>query len=170
MDKAGVAVGLATISVVLAAVYFAAENALNGPMHFIERHFGFSPDGGDGSTEIMFAVVLVALVVLGATRLATKLSDAREPLRIDQEQRRSECYRCLPNSRRGLMIRAIGAFALPTRVSWRRKARTKRPKHYWRKLPRPMTLWLKMPKTGGDESKRIKHPGNGKTTNKVALM
>jgi hypothetical protein len=72
MDKAGVAVGLATISVVLAAVYFAAENALNGPMHFIERHFGFSPDGGDGSTEIMFAVVLVALVVLGATRLATK--------------------------------------------------------------------------------------------------
>jgi len=36
MDKAGVAVavGLATISVVLAAVLIAAENALTGPMRF----------------------------------------------------------------------------------------------------------------------------------------
>jgi len=72
MEKAGVAVGLATISVVLAAVVFAAENAVTGPMQFIERHLGFSPDGGDGSTEILVAVLLVALVVLGATRLATK--------------------------------------------------------------------------------------------------
>jgi hypothetical protein len=36
MEKAGVAVGLATISVVLAAVVFAAENA-HRPMQFIER-------------------------------------------------------------------------------------------------------------------------------------
>jgi uncharacterized membrane protein YphA (DoxX/SURF4 family) len=74
MDKGGVAVavGLATISVVLAAVVFAAETASTGPMHFIETHLGFSPDGGDGSMEILVAVVLVALVVLGATRLATK--------------------------------------------------------------------------------------------------
>jgi hypothetical protein len=71
MEKAGVAFGLSTISVVCAAVVFAAENALSGPMQFIERHLGFSPDGDDGSTEIMLAVVLVALVVLGATRLAT---------------------------------------------------------------------------------------------------
>ena len=55
-----------------AAVVFAAEKARDGPMQFIERHLGFSPDGGDGSTEIMVVVVLVALVVLGATRLATK--------------------------------------------------------------------------------------------------
>ena len=72
MEKFGVAVGLAIISVVLAAVVFAAENASTGPMRFIERYLGFSPDGGDGSTEIMVAVVLVALVALGATRLATK--------------------------------------------------------------------------------------------------
>ena len=70
LDKGGVAVGLATISVVLAALLFAAEKALNGPMQFIETHLGFSPDGGDGSTEVLVAVVLVALVVLGATRLA----------------------------------------------------------------------------------------------------
>jgi len=57
---------LATISVVCAAVVFAAEKASNGPMQFIERHLGFSPDGGDGSTEILVAVVLVAIVVLGS--------------------------------------------------------------------------------------------------------
>jgi hypothetical protein len=71
MDKGGVAVGLATISVVLAAVVFAAEHALNGPMQFIERHLGFSPDGGDGSVEILVAVVLVAIIAVGALRLST---------------------------------------------------------------------------------------------------
>jgi len=68
----GVAVGLATISVVLAVVVFATETIGTRPMQFIETHLGFSPDGGDGSMEIMLAVVLVALVVLGATQLATK--------------------------------------------------------------------------------------------------
>jgi len=72
MDKAGVAVGLATISVVFAAVVSAVENAREGPIQFIERHLGFLPDGGDGSMEILVLVVLVALVVLGAFRLATK--------------------------------------------------------------------------------------------------
>jgi Tfp pilus assembly protein PilV len=41
-------------------------------MQFIETHLGFSPDVGDGSIEILVAVVLVALFVLGATRLATR--------------------------------------------------------------------------------------------------
>jgi len=70
MDKAGVAVGLATISVVLAAVVYTAESAK--PMQFIETYFGFSPDGGDGSMEVLIAVVLVTPVAIGATRLATK--------------------------------------------------------------------------------------------------
>jgi hypothetical protein len=48
-DKGGVAVGLATISVVLAALVFAAEKTHTGPMQFIERHLGFSPGGDDGS-------------------------------------------------------------------------------------------------------------------------
>ena len=57
MDKGvgGVAVGLATISIVLATVVLAGENASTGPLQFIERYFGFSPDGGDGSMEILAA-------------------------------------------------------------------------------------------------------------------
>jgi hypothetical protein len=68
----GVAACLATISVVLAAVVFAAENAYTGPITFIERYLGFSSDGGDGSIEILVAVVSIAIVVLAAFRLATK--------------------------------------------------------------------------------------------------
>jgi hypothetical protein len=72
MDKAGVAVGLATISVVSAAILFASERVHTGPMDFIERHFGFSPDNGDGSVEILVAVVMVFIVVAVGLRLATK--------------------------------------------------------------------------------------------------
>ena len=63
MDKVGVAVGLATISVVGAAVLFAAEHVRTGPMNFIERYLGFSPDGDDGSMEILALVALVMIVV-----------------------------------------------------------------------------------------------------------
>jgi hypothetical protein len=57
---------------VLAAVVFAAETASTGPMQFIETHLGFSPDGGDGSMEILVAVVLVAIITMAGLRLATK--------------------------------------------------------------------------------------------------
>ena len=70
MDCDGVAPCLATISVVLATVVFAGENVRTGPMRFIERYLCFSP--GDGSMEILVAVVLVAIVAVGAFRLATK--------------------------------------------------------------------------------------------------
>jgi hypothetical protein len=33
-------------------------------MDFIERMFGISPDGGDGSTELMILAVLVLIAVL----------------------------------------------------------------------------------------------------------
>ena len=72
MDKAGVAVALATISVVGVAILFAAERVHTGPMDFIERYFGFSPDNGDGSTEILVGVALVSIIVVVALRLATK--------------------------------------------------------------------------------------------------
>jgi hypothetical protein len=32
-------------------------------MDFIERWFGVSPDGGDGTTELMYLVALAAIVV-----------------------------------------------------------------------------------------------------------
>ena len=70
METPGVAVGLATIGVAGAALLFSAEHVLNGPMTFIERHLGFSPDGGE--IEILVAVMLVMFIVVIGLRLATK--------------------------------------------------------------------------------------------------
>jgi hypothetical protein len=33
-------------------------------MDFIERWFGLSPDGGDGTTELMYIIALVAIIVV----------------------------------------------------------------------------------------------------------
>jgi hypothetical protein len=33
-------------------------------MDFIERWFGLSPDGGDGSTELLYILVLLTLLVV----------------------------------------------------------------------------------------------------------
>jgi MYXO-CTERM domain-containing protein len=44
-------------------------------MDFIERIFGISPDGGDGSTELMYIAVLLLVAALFAwRRLAGKKS------------------------------------------------------------------------------------------------
>jgi hypothetical protein len=37
-------------------------------MDFIERLFGISPDGGDGSTELMYIVVFLVIAALLAWR------------------------------------------------------------------------------------------------------
>lgn len=37
-------------------------------MDFIERIFGLSPDGGDGSTEAMYIAVALAIVLLVVAR------------------------------------------------------------------------------------------------------
>lgn len=37
-------------------------------MDFIERIFGLSPDGGDGSTEALYIVVALAIVALIVAR------------------------------------------------------------------------------------------------------
>lgn len=41
-------------------------------MDFIERWFGISPDGGDGSTELLYIVVFVVVVglILGRRHIA----------------------------------------------------------------------------------------------------
>jgi hypothetical protein len=44
-------------------------------MDFIERWFGLSPDGGDGSTELLYivAIALVLALVFGRRRIAKLL-------------------------------------------------------------------------------------------------
>ena len=37
-------------------------------MDFIERFLGLSPDGGDGSTEVLYLLALVAVVMVVAGR------------------------------------------------------------------------------------------------------
>lgn len=43
-------------------------------MDFIERLFGFSPDGGDGSAEIIYLAVLVIVAALFWRYVARKIS------------------------------------------------------------------------------------------------
>lgn len=53
-------------------------------MDWIERWFGISPDGGDGSTEALyvFAAIVVALIIIGRryfARYAGKWRSFRRP-------------------------------------------------------------------------------------------
>jgi hypothetical protein len=43
-------------------------------MDFIERMFGISPDGGDGSTEMMIITVLVLIAVIVTWRWLSRRS------------------------------------------------------------------------------------------------
>ena len=43
-------------------------------MDFIERMFGISPDGGDGSTELIIVSVLVLPAIMAAWRWWSKRS------------------------------------------------------------------------------------------------
>jgi hypothetical protein len=43
-------------------------------MDFIERLFGISPDGGDGSTELMYSAVFVLIVVAATWRRLSRRS------------------------------------------------------------------------------------------------
>jgi hypothetical protein len=43
-------------------------------MDFIERMFGISPDGGDGSTELIWIAVLVLIAVLVTWRWLSRRS------------------------------------------------------------------------------------------------
>jgi len=46
-------------------------------MDFIERIFGISPDGGDGSTELLYFVCFVAIVVAVSWRPISRRLAAR---------------------------------------------------------------------------------------------
>ena len=46
-------------------------------MDFIERLTGFSPDGGDGSTEMLFFIAIVAIALIVLRPLALRLYHRR---------------------------------------------------------------------------------------------
>jgi hypothetical protein len=48
-------------------------------MDFIERLFGISPDGGDGSTELMYVVALITVLLALSFGIALKRSRFRPP-------------------------------------------------------------------------------------------
>ena len=46
-------------------------------MNFIEELFGFSPDGGDGTTELIWIAAAIGIAVLVGLRWYTKRKAAR---------------------------------------------------------------------------------------------
>jgi len=57
-------------------------------MDFIEQWFGVSPDGGDGSLEILYVIGAVAVVVaiVGRNRIRRYLAGLRELPRPDAKR------------------------------------------------------------------------------------
>ena len=50
-------------------------------MDFIERIFGFSPDGGDGTFElVLFAIPIMGLVILAAWRQMRRMRRSQRSL------------------------------------------------------------------------------------------
>jgi hypothetical protein len=68
----GVLIGLGYIIAVCGAVLLWVEHNSAAPMDFIERHLDFSPDGGDGSIEVLLITVLVMIVTVAAFHWASK--------------------------------------------------------------------------------------------------
>ena len=73
MDRTrGVLIGLSSVIAVCAAMLHWVHHKSFAPMDFIERHLGFSPDGGDGSMEVMLLTVLFMIIATVGFRLAFK--------------------------------------------------------------------------------------------------
>ena len=68
----GVLIALGSIIAVCGAVLYWVNLSSAASMDFIERHFGFSPDDGDGSMEVMLLTVLFMIIAAVAFRLAFK--------------------------------------------------------------------------------------------------
>ena len=68
----GALIALGFVIAASGAVLLWVERNTAAPMDFIERYLGFSPDGGDGSMEVMLITVLVMIVTVVAFRWASK--------------------------------------------------------------------------------------------------
>ena len=77
-NQGSVLFGLVTIITVCGAVLLWVDRKIAAPMDFIERHLGFSPDGGDGSFEALVITILVMIVTVVAFRMASKSSAVKE--------------------------------------------------------------------------------------------
>ena len=73
MDRTrGVLIGLSSVIAVCAAMLHWVHHKSFSPMDFIERHWGFSPDDGDGSMEVMLLTALFMIIAAVGFRLAFK--------------------------------------------------------------------------------------------------
>ena len=68
----GVLIALGSIIAVCGAVLQWVHHTRAGPMDFIERHLGFSPDNGDGSMEFILITVFLMIITAAAFRWAFK--------------------------------------------------------------------------------------------------
>jgi hypothetical protein len=68
MRTRGVLIGLVSIIILWGAVLYSVKDP--APMNFIETYFGFSPDNGDGSMEVLVVVALA--VFAGAIGLSLR--------------------------------------------------------------------------------------------------
>ena len=68
----GVAFGLVSSIAVCGAIFYWLEHARHPPFDFIERYLGFSPDGGDGSFEVMLLITVGVLIVATAFHLTVR--------------------------------------------------------------------------------------------------
>lgn len=68
----GVMIGLVSAITLFVAFLFLVDHEGSKSLDFIERHLGFSPDGGDGSMEVMFFVAMATIVVVAALGLTVR--------------------------------------------------------------------------------------------------
>ena len=71
-NQRGVLIALASIIAVCGAVLHWVHHNSVAPMDYIERHLGFSPDGGDGSMEALLITLFVMIITVAAFRWASK--------------------------------------------------------------------------------------------------
>ena len=74
MDPAarGALIGLGSIIAACGTLLMWVLHKSAAPMDFIERHLGFSPDGGDGLVEVILLAVFFMIFALVAFRMAFK--------------------------------------------------------------------------------------------------
>ena len=67
-----VIIGLVSAATLFASLIFLVDHEGSKSLDFVERHLGFSPDGGDGSVEVMFFVVMTTIVVAASLGLTVR--------------------------------------------------------------------------------------------------